>query len=55
MSEEARKLAKANGGVWSEHLTYALKDWRAQVANDYTRQGYWDWVLRQMEDETHEL
>jgi len=32
---------------------YPLEDWRYQVANNYTRLGYWDWVALQREMENN--
>ena len=31
-------------GPWAEHPDYPLIDWKAEVANDDTRLGYWAWV-----------
>lgn len=31
-------------GVWGEHPAYPVDDWQAEVENDETRQGYWEWV-----------
>lgn len=34
---------------WGEHPTFPLADWRAEVASDDTRLGYWEWVANQLE------
>jgi len=31
-------------GVWGEHPTWSVADWKYEVDNDDTRAGYWDWV-----------
>jgi len=37
---------------WGDAADYPLGDWQYEVANGYTRLGYWDWVAlqREMED-----
>lgn len=42
-------LRNTYGGVWGEHPAYPVKDWRYQVANGDTRQGYWEWVVSELE------
>lgn len=37
------------GGYWGEHPDYPVEDWRREVGNDDTRQGYWEWVESQLE------
>lgn len=29
-------------GHWTKHKD--LEDWQAEVANDYTRLGFWEWL-----------
>lgn len=29
---------------WGEDPDYPVSDWQREVAQDYTRLGYWDWV-----------
>ena len=41
-------------GEWGEHLRYPVDDWNNDVDSDNTRQGYWDWVASQTEQEEHE-
>lgn len=36
-------------GYWEEHQDYPVYDWRVQVADNSTRQGYWEWVLTSIE------
>ena len=31
-------------GMWIEHEDYPIAAWKAAVASDSTRLGYWDWV-----------
>jgi hypothetical protein len=35
--------------VWADDPEYPSSDWRAEVANDDTRLGYWQWVANQRE------
>jgi hypothetical protein len=37
-------LKAANGGHWGEHPDYGLSEWQAEVVEDSTRLGYWEWV-----------
>lgn len=30
--------------LWDDFKKYPRADWRAEVANDDTQLGYWDWV-----------
>ena len=32
---------------WAEAPGYPVADWKAAVANDETRLGYWDWIEQQ--------
>jgi hypothetical protein len=43
-AQEAENLAAAHGGIWGEHPDHPSSDWRAEVHNEDTRQGYWEWV-----------
>lgn len=29
---------------WGEDPLYTLEHWKYEVANNYTRRGYWEWV-----------
>lgn len=35
--------------VWASDPDYPVEDWRAEVTQDDTRLGYWDWVAHQKE------
>ena len=37
--------------VWGEDDKYPVKDWQYEVACDYTRQGYWEWVASKKEND----
>lgn len=50
--EELEKTFKESH--WAEHPTYPLEDWRYEVANDDTRQGYRDWLYNRLEQEEDE-
>jgi hypothetical protein len=49
-----RKLQEEFGGLWGEHPDYPVDEWQAEVANDDTRKGYWEWVKAKIEDEEDE-
>ncbi len=36
---------------WSEYEEYPIEDWKNEVANGDTRNGYWEWVEAQIESE----
>ena len=40
-------------GYWEPYPGHELADWRSEVANDDTRQGYWEWVEGRIEQEMH--
>ena len=40
-------------GYWSVHPDHPLEDWRYEIANDDTRQGYWQWVKGRLEEKSH--
>ncbi|TEA09065.1 hypothetical protein [Mycobacteroides salmoniphilum] len=42
-------LREQHGGIWGEHPDYPRCDWRLEVANGDTSQGYWVWVLSALE------
>lgn len=35
-------------GSRGEHPNHPASDWQAQVANDDTRLGYWDWLVNEL-------
>lgn len=44
MDEDIERLSEKHGGYWGEHPQYPVGDWQLEVANDDTRQGYWEWL-----------
>lgn len=38
-------------GNFGEHPDRPIEDWKCQVSNDDTRQGYWDWLAGELEAE----
>ena len=43
------------GGYWGEHPDYPRVDWKWEVADDSTMQGYWEWcAFREAEDDIDE-
>lgn len=41
---KAEEIKEQCGGYWSEHPDFPSSDWRYEVENGDTRQGYWQWV-----------
>lgn len=54
IERELDNLFDGSRGYWSEHPTYPLDDWRYEVANNDTRQGYRDWLYNRLEQEEGE-
>jgi len=48
-------IAEKYGGYWGEHPIYTLPDWRTEVQQRNTRQGYWSWVNSRLEEENCNL
>lgn len=48
-SEELQKYIDNSNtkGYWGEHPDYSWDDWRLEVMNNDTRQGYWEWCYAQ--------
>lgn len=46
----AALLQKAYG-YWGEHPRHKQKEWSYEVSEDYTRLGYWDWVMEKLIEE----
>jgi hypothetical protein len=44
---------KEHNGYWEPYPGHELEDWRTEIANDDTRQGYWQWVEDRIEQEMH--
>jgi hypothetical protein len=36
---------------WDSHPRFPVDDWKAEVANDKTRLGYWEWVDNKGDEE----
>lgn len=34
---------------WDTHEHHPVADWQYEVENNNTRQGYWDWVINELE------
>lgn len=34
--------------LWAVHPDHPVADWQAEVVNDDTRLGYWDWVAARL-------
>lgn len=45
---KAKYDALTLGNGWSEHPAYSFAEWREDVANENTLQGYWEWVWIQL-------
>lgn len=41
-------------GYWSDFPGYPMEDWRSEIINNDTRQGYWDWVDGRIEEDSNE-
>ena len=41
-------------GYWVEDPRYPIDDWRYQVANHDTLEGYWEWAQNKHEEEQEE-
>ena len=54
MTFKAYELAQQYGGIWKEHPDHEHVYWQYEVANNYTRISYWDWVLNRIEQEENE-
>ena len=43
------RFCDSYGGYWGEHPDHPVSDWRYEVDNGDTRQGYWEWAQSQSE------
>lgn len=51
---KAKAMALANElGLSNEHPDFPEIDWQETVAKGETREGYWDWVVNEMEYAKH--
>ena len=39
-----------NYDYWDEHPDFPSSDWRYEVANEDTREGYWFWVAAKISE-----
>lgn len=46
----ASKAAGAAGGHWCEHPVHSSESWRLEVESEFTRLGYWEWVVNRLEE-----
>jgi hypothetical protein len=49
LAKQAEALREQHDGFWGEHAEHSVSDWQAEVADDDTRLGYWEWVVCQIE------
>ena len=47
-------LREQQKNVWAEYPDYPKADWKYEVENDDTHQGYWEWVENQIEQKENE-
>lgn len=50
VAKRAAELRVEHGGNWDAHPRYPVAEWQAEVAEDTTRQGYWEWVVIKSEE-----
>ena len=50
-AEELAQKYAGEDGSWGQHPVHRRSDWREEVANDNTLQGYWSWVVSKLEEE----
>jgi hypothetical protein len=55
MDKALRELAEQFGGWWGEHPDHPARDWSAEVSENETRLGYWEWVFEKLEDADSDL
>ena len=44
MRRAIRVWRMSDTDFWSQHPDHPLKVWQYEVANGYTRHGYWEWA-----------
>jgi hypothetical protein len=49
-AKRAYRTAYPDGMYWEPDTDYPVEDWKAEVAANETRLGYWDWI-----ESKHEL
>ena len=50
-AEELAQKYAGEDGSWGQHPIHLRQEWREEVANDNTLQGYWSWVVSKLEEE----
>ena len=50
-AEELADKYAGKEGSWGEHPIFRRQEWREEVANDDTLQGYWAWVVSKLNEE----
>jgi len=45
-TEEMRNIY----GYWKSHPQHPMADWKAEIANNETRCGYWEWVFNREQE-----
>ena len=50
-AEELAQKYAGEDGSWGQHPIHRRSDWREEVANDDTLQGYWSWVVSKLEED----
>ncbi len=54
-ASEEKVLSDYYGGWFDgECPEFPLEDWLCDVRNNYTREGYWTWVLHGLQDKENE-
>lgn len=47
----SKPLRETVDDLWSSHEQFPKEQWKAEVANDDTHLGYWEWVESQLEQQ----
>ena len=50
-AEELADKYAGEEGSWGQHPIFRRQEWREEVANDDTLQGYWAWVVSKLNEE----
>ena len=50
-AEELADKYAGEDGSWGQHPIFRRQEWREEVANDDTLQGYWAWVVSKLNEE----
>ena len=50
-AEELADKYAGEDGSWGEHPIFRRQEWREEVANDDTLQGYWAWVVSKLNED----